>query len=54
MGRKCKTGFAKKPLYYERDERKCLPYLEAVAITFYPTSKVVFCIHTRKIRFTSD
>jgi peptide/nickel transport system substrate-binding protein len=30
-----------------------MPYLEAVAITFYRISKVVFAIYTRKIDFTS-
>jgi hypothetical protein len=52
MGRKCKTGLTQKTLYFmKRDEKgNALPYLEAVAITFYRI-KSGFAIYTRKIRF---
>jgi hypothetical protein len=47
MGRKCKTGFAKKIRYYERDDKgNHLPYLEAVAITFTRQAKWFSAIHT--------
>jgi hypothetical protein len=42
MGRKCKTGLTQNPLFYEKKDENALPYLEAVAITFYRISKVVF------------
>jgi peptide/nickel transport system substrate-binding protein len=52
MGRKCKTGLTQKPLFYEKT-RNALPYLEAVAITFYRISKVVLQFIQGKLDFTS-
>jgi peptide/nickel transport system substrate-binding protein len=51
MGRKCKLVLRKTLYFMKREKGNALPYLEAVAITFYRISKVVFAIYTRKIRF---
>jgi peptide/nickel transport system substrate-binding protein len=53
MGRKCKTGLTQNPLFYEKKDENALPYLEAVAITFYRISKVVFLQLQGKLDFTS-
>jgi hypothetical protein len=44
-----KTGLAKNPLYYERDEKE-ITYLtlKLLQLPFCQTSKVVSAIHTRK------
>jgi peptide/nickel transport system substrate-binding protein len=53
MGKKCKTGLTQNPLFYEKEKGNALPYLEAVAITFYRISKVVLQFIQGKLDFTS-
>jgi peptide/nickel transport system substrate-binding protein len=48
-----KLVLRKNPLFYEKTRGNALPYLEAVAITFYRISKVVLQFIQGKLDFTS-